>query len=92
MTALMIASVENHPDVVRTLLTYGASVYATDQVCYLASHNNIIFSYIMCCLLWCIRLCNRPGLLFHVLMNMIQYCFTQCMIIVWLLHQLRNVL
>ena len=32
MTALMLASVENHADVVRILLTYGASVNATDQV------------------------------------------------------------
>ena len=33
MTALMLASIENHAEVVRTLLTYDASVHAKDQVC-----------------------------------------------------------
>ena len=33
MTALMLASIENHAEVVRTLLIYDASVHAKDQVC-----------------------------------------------------------
>ena len=33
MTALMLASVENHPDVVKMLLSFSASVNAEDQVC-----------------------------------------------------------
>ena len=34
MTALMLASTENYADVAKTLLTYGASVHTTNQVCY----------------------------------------------------------
>ena len=75
MTALMIASVENHPDVVRTLLTHGASVNATDQVSYpMLCFHHALFA----------QICT------HEYDQVLFYAW--CMIIVWLLHQLQNVL
>ena len=51
MTALMLASVENRADVVRTLLTYGASVHTTDQVCYsLACSITIMLLFCASCI------------------------------------------
>ena len=51
MTALMLASVENHADVVRTLLTHSASVHTTDQVCYsLACFITIMLLFCASCI------------------------------------------